>query len=116
MKILLVEDNTSITKALSKFFNFKGFDCTAINDGRNGLEMIRNGSYDVVLLDLAMPDFTGYDVIEALVKENKVKDQRIIVLTASSLSDDKYKKLRATGIHSVQNKPMDVNTLIEVMR
>jgi two-component system OmpR family response regulator len=78
--------------------------------------MIRNGSYDVVLLDLAMPDFTGYDVIEALVKENKVKDQKIIVLTSSSLSDDDDKKLRAAGIHSIQNKPMDVNTLIEVMR
>ena len=77
--------------------------------------MIRNGSYDIVLLDLAMPDFTGHDVIEGLVKENKIKDQKVVVLTASVLSKDEEKKLLDFGVYSIQRKPMDVSTLVEVM-
>ena len=100
---------------MSKYFSFKKFDCKVANDGRNGLEMIRKGSFDVVLLDLAMPDFTGYDIINELEKKNILKDQKIIVLTATSLDEDSIHKLKKRGIYSVQNKPMHVSTLIEVM-
>jgi len=62
-----------------------------------------------------MPDFTGYDVVDELVKENKIKDQKIIVLTASELTPESIASLRKNGIHSIQTKPMDVSTLIEVM-
>jgi len=77
--------------------------------------MIKKGSFDVVLLDIAMPDFTGYDIINELEKENIIKDQKIIVLTATSLNDDDIRKLKKSGIHSIQSKPIDVNTLVEVM-
>ena len=115
IKVLIIDDNQTITSALSKFLEFKKIDCTVANDGRNGLELIRNGSFDVILLDLAMPDFTGYDVVDELVKENKIKDQKIIVLTASELTPESIASLRKNGIHSIQTKPMDVSTLIEVM-
>ncbi|MGI8833228.1 MAG: response regulator [Nitrososphaeraceae archaeon] len=39
-------------------------NCKIINDGKEGLETIRSGQYDLVLLDLAMPGFTGFDVIK----------------------------------------------------
>ena len=100
---------------MSKYLGFKKFDCKVANDGRNGLEMIKKGSFDVVLLDLAMPDFTGYDVINELEKENKLKDQKIIVLTATLTDDESIRKLKKSGIHSVLRKPVDISTLIEVM-
>lgn len=77
--------------------------------------MIRKGSFDAVLLDLAMPDFTGYDVIDELENDNLLKDQKIIVLTATTLTDATTRKLKKSGIYSIQNKPMNVNTLSEVM-
>ncbi len=77
--------------------------------------MIKKGSFDVVLLDLAMPDFTGYDIIDELKKENKIKDQKIIVLTATLTDDESIRKLKKSGIHSVLRKPVDISTLIEVM-
>ena len=78
--------------------------------------MIRKGSFDVVLLDLAMPDFTGYDVIEELVKKNKLKDQKIIVLTAITLDENSVSELKKHGIYSIQRKPMDVSTLTEMIQ
>jgi len=77
--------------------------------------MIRKGSFDVVLLDLAMPEFTGYDVIDELVKENKMKDQKIIVLTATSLDDELSSQLKKSGVYSIHRKPMNLSTLIEVI-
>ncbi len=100
---------------MSKYFSFKKFDCKVANDGRNGLEMIRKGSFDVVLLDLAMPDFTGYDIINELEKEGKIKDQKIIVLTATVTDEETIRKLKKSGIHSVLRKPVEIQTLIEVM-
>jgi len=112
---LIIDDNTSITGSISKFLKFKRFHCEVANDGRNGLEKIRKGSFDVVLLDLAMPDFTGFDVIDELAKENKIKDQKIIVLTALTLDNDTIRKLKKNGVHSIQNKPMDASTLVEMI-
>ena len=112
---MIVDDNETITSALSKYLSFKNFDCKVANDGRNGLEMIKTGSFDVVLLDLAMPDFTGYDIIDELEKENILKDQKIIVLTATLFDEDSINELKKRGVHSVQNKPMEISTLIEVM-
>jgi len=77
--------------------------------------MIKKESFDIILLDLAMPDFTGYDIIDELETEKILKDQKIIILTATSLDDEAIHKLKKRGIHSVQNKPMDLSTLTEVM-
>ena len=68
-----------------------------------------------MLLDLAMPDFSGYDVINELVKENKIKDQKIIVLTATTLDEDSISKLKKNGVHHVQRKPMDASVLVEMI-
>lgn len=62
-----------------------------------------------------MPDFTGIDVIDELVKEDKIKNQKIIVLTATTIDEDTTNSLKKKGVHSIQRKPMDVDTLIEVM-
>ena len=62
-----------------------------------------------------MPDFSGYDVINELVKENKIKDQKIIVLTASILDEDAISKLKKSGVYSIQKKPMNVSTLVEMI-
>lgn len=115
MKILIIDDNISITKALEKFLHFKGFDCTSTNSGRDGVERIKDGRFDVVLLDIAMPGFTGFDVIKTLQKENKTRDQKIIILTATPLNENDEKKLKDAGVYSIQKKPMDVGTLIEAM-
>jgi len=114
-KILVIDDNTFITFALSKFFKLKKVNCVIANDGRNALELIKHGSFDSILLDLAMPNFTGYDIINELEKENILKDQKIVILTAASLDEYSINKLKKSGIHSILKKPMDVNTLIEVM-
>jgi len=69
--------------------------------------------FDLVLLDLSMPDFSGVDVVDALVKENIIKKQKIVIFTASSATENEYGPLLEKGAHSVIKKPLDVDVLLE---
>lgn len=115
MKVLFVDDNVDITTMLSKYLEIKGHSCTVENDGRNGLQRITNGEYDVILLDLAMPGFSGRDIISTLNKDGLMKNKLIIAFTASSIDDHAINDLKKYGIHSVLKKPIDPDHLIECL-
>ncbi len=67
----------------------------------------------MVLLDLLMPEFSGFDVLDALKKEGLVDKQKIIILTASSIQDKEINELVKEGVHSYLRKPLDIDTLVE---
>lgn len=113
MKILVVDDNEDITELLSKFLKAKGFENVVTNDPKDGLARIRNEGYDVVLLDIAMPEFCGRDIIHALEKENILKDQKIIIFSAHAFTDQQiHDLLIKEGIHKCLKKPIELNTLL----
>lgn len=116
MQILLIDDNKDITTMLSKFFTQEGHSCSVSNTGHNGLNMITAKPYDVVLLDLAMPEFSGTDIVEALSKNGKMKNLNIVALTASSVSSDKEEHLKKMGVHSVLKKPIDPDELLDYLQ
>jgi len=63
MKILLIDDNAEILDLCEKILTSDGHEYTGVDNGKEGLELIRNQKFDVVLLDLVMPEVTGEDVI-----------------------------------------------------
>lgn len=115
MKILIIDDNKDITEMFSKYLKLNNHECHTSNDGRNGLNMIENQKYDAVLLDLAMPDFSGVDVIYSLVEKNKIHNQKIIVFTASSKPSNDLDDLIQIGVHSCLSKPIDPDELISYL-
>ena len=66
LRILAVDDQDSICKMLEVFFSGEGHKATAVNNGAEAIKLIKSHEYDIVLCDLAMPDVSGYDVIEVL--------------------------------------------------
>ena len=114
MKILVVDDNNSVTELLSQFFKVKGHDCIATNDGKEGLSLCFNNKFDAIILDLAMPEFTGKDFLDSLIENGKIKNQKIIVLTAMPLVDviiDDHHH----GICEVIPKPCDLAFLLKTI-
>jgi len=69
-----------------------------------------------VLLDLSMPEFSGEDVLDALVKEGIMNKQKIILFTASTPTEKEVGRLLEKGLHSVMTKPLDIDALIETIR
>jgi len=112
LKILIVDDNEQITKMLTTFLELKQHICTVANDGKEGLELIKENNSDVVLLDLAMPEFDGYAVIKDLEDNNLLKDRKIIVFTASTITQEELDKLVDRGVKSYILKPIDIDTLL----
>ena len=115
MKILIIDDNESITKALSRLLSLKGHDCIVSNDGRNGLTMIQKEQFDTVFLDIAMPDFSGLDVVEELSKRGTIRSQPIIVLTASAINDEQIDELSEKGVFACLKKPIQSSILYNVL-
>jgi len=116
MKILLIEDNDDISDMISQYMKLKKYDCVVINNGKDGLNQILDNDYDVVLLDLAMPEFSGYDIIESLENMGKLKKQKIIVLTAYTITDTKMNELEERGVYSCIKKPVQLNELVKVIQ
>jgi CheY-like chemotaxis protein len=98
MKILIVDHNKEITEALSFYLDTIDISCTVTNDGQEALQIIRSREdFDLILLDIAMPDFTGLDVIDQLKKDNLLS-RNIVFFTASSINEEELLKHGAKGI------------------
>ena len=100
---------------LSLYFETQDVEFTAINDGKQGLDAIRSRHLNLVLLDLAMPNFSGIDIVDSLKKENLVESSNIVIFTASSVSSDRFEDLKKLGVKDILKKPVDMNELEELI-
>lgn len=112
LEILIIDDNEQITKMLTTFLELKDHKCTVANDGKEGLNLIKESRHDVILLDLAMPEFDGYSVIKDLEENNVLKDHKIIVFTASTITQEELDQLVKRGVTSYILKPIDIDILL----
>lgn len=113
MKIFGIDDNVDITKLLDTVLNSMGHEYTFVNNGRDGVKSIRENRYDMVLLDLSMPDFSGLDVITDLQSDGQITKQKIVLFTASSVSDREIQEMLNKGVHSCIRKPVDIDILLD---
>ncbi len=116
MKILGIDDNEDLLNLCEIALSSEGHEYTAIDNGREGLQAIKDKKFDVVLLDLSMPEFSGVDVIDALVKEGIMDKQKVVIFTASSATEKEYGPLLEKGAHSIMKKPLDVDELLETVK
>ena len=112
LEILIIDDNEQITKMLTTFLELKEHKCTVANDGKEGLSLIKENRHDVILLDLAMPEFDGYSVIKDLEENNLLKKYKIIVFTASTITQEELDDLVDRGVTSYILKPIDIDILL----
>jgi CheY-like chemotaxis protein len=116
VKILVIDDDKTLTSMLSKFFNFKGHTTTVLNDPWDGLDRIQKEHFDVILLDICMPEFSGEQIIKTLATNEVLQDQNIFVLSANLGNKFIIKDLlRRDGINGCLEKPMDLDELLAVI-
>ena len=80
-KILFVEDEPSLQKAVSEVLVQEGFEALSAPDGEEGLKITREEKPDLILLDLILPKKDGFEVLKELKADEKLKDIPVIVLT-----------------------------------
>ncbi len=112
LNVLIIDDNEQITKMISSFLDLSNHNCTIVNDGKDGLELIKTKQYDSIVLDLAMPEFDGYEILDTLKTEDSSQISKIIILTASSIPLETVKKFKELGVSSCLQKPVDIDQLL----
>ena len=112
LNVLIIDDNEQITKMISSFLDMSNHDCTVVNEGKEGLELIKTKKYDSIILDLAMPEFDGYEILETLQKEDPSQLSKIIILTASTVPIETVRKFKELGVSSCLQKPVDIDQLL----
>lgn len=119
MKILLVEDNLLNQKVV--MFNLKklNYNITAKTNGREALEEIQNTKFDLILMDIMLPEMNGMEITEEirkLEKQNNVKNPvPIIALTANTYDNDREKCL-GVGMNEYLAKPFNAQQLIDMIK
>lgn len=106
-KILIVEDERSISDMIKLCLSKNGYVCEAVNDGMSATEKIEEKRYDLILLDIMLPDIDGYDLIDYI----KQFDIPVIFVTAKSSVPDRVKGLKL-GAEDYITKPFDLEELL----
>jgi CheY-like chemotaxis protein len=111
MKLLVIDDSKDITDVIMYYCDSKGLHSSVVNSGIEGLDLIRNNDgFDLILLDVAMPVFSGLDVIRSLQNESILEQRNVVVFTASS--DQKVlEEIRRSGVKAIFKKPFSVDDL-----
>ena len=110
MKVLIIDDNESITEAVKDFFEFENIECKTVNEGRIGLSEIENQNFDLILLDIAIPSYTGIDILNEL-KRQRIENQNIIIFTASVFKSEQINEFLDIGVKEVLTKPISLDKL-----
>lgn len=110
-RILLVEDNEMNRDMLSRRLERKGFEVTMAVDGRQGIEMATSGAFDLILMDMSLPEVDGWEATRRLRADDRTRTTPIIALTAHAMAGDREKALEA-GCDDYDTKPIELPRLL----
>lgn len=113
MRILIAEDEQPLARALVKIFEKNNYSADAVYNGRDALDYLETGTYDVAILDIMMPEQDGIAVLKALrTAGNRIP---VLLLTAKAEVDDKVSGLDS-GANYYLTKPFDTKELLASIR
>lgn len=113
LRVVVVEDNTDYADILKKLMDGEGYEVRCAYDGITALKEITQFLPDVVLLDLALPDISGYEVARRL--EETGRTQYMIAITGHNSPLDR-RRTAAFGINEHLRKPVNPHELLEILK
>ena len=115
--ILLIEDDLATIRLITSYFESKHYICKGVISGTKGLQELRRVVPKVILLDIILPDLSGYDICQTIKTDNTYKKIPVYFLTAISASEIK-KRLNETLADGYILKPFnfsDFNVIFEIL-
>ena len=109
MRILLVEDEENIRKLVKMNLEFEGYETITAENGRTALDLISTQHFDLVLLDIMIPEINGFQVCETIRLKNK--EVGIIIISAKDSSADRILGLKL-GADDYLTKPFNLEELL----
>jgi DNA-binding response OmpR family regulator len=113
-KILLVDDERDLVFYTKLFLEEQGYEIIEAYDGRQALDVLADTKPDLVILDVAMPRLSGWDVLRLMQDDDDLKDIPVLMLTARTEDADKAKGW-TLGVTWYQTKPFELDELALVI-
>ena len=114
-RVLVVEDDDSIAAALEYVVLHEGLRHERVSDGATALSHIRETRPDLVLLDVMLPELSGYEICEAVRGDPALKDIKIVMMTARGSAAERNRGL-SLGADSFVTKPFELKSLRNEVR
>jgi two-component system NtrC family sensor kinase len=115
LRILLAEDNVVNQRVVCKILDRLGYKIDVVSNGLKVLESMRSQIYDVVLMDMQMPEMNGLEATKHIISDSSFEYRPyIIALTANAMESDRYFCLEA-GMNDFISKPINVDLLVEAL-
>jgi DNA-binding response OmpR family regulator len=111
--VLVVDDDPGVRGLLSALLVQRGWKHDAVADGRTAIDKLRRGSYAAVLLDLMLPEETGFEVLRFIRAERPHQLPRVIVITACSNAT--LRDFDSSGLRQLIRKPFDIHELCDTV-
>ena len=111
-KILIVDDEPNIVMSLEYTFKKNNFEVFIARDGQEALDILKDSQPNIIILDIMMPNVDGYNTLEQIKKDERLKDTKVIFLTAKNKEKDIEKGL-SLGANLYITKPFSVKKLVE---
>ena len=109
--ILYVEDNQDTSDAVKTILENQGFDVTIANCGKDAINIAKNHSFNLFLLDIMLPDMSGWDIYEKLRSKNL--PSKFAFLSAIPVSNGRLDQLKKAGVSEYIMKPFSKEELIQ---
>jgi two-component system, cell cycle response regulator DivK len=113
-RILIVEDNHLSLTLLNDFLKVKGYETLKTSEGREAIDLAREKQPDLILMDIRLPDISGFDVTRLLKQDDQTKSIPIIAVTAFATSGDETKALES-GCDGYITKPVIIDNLLRTI-
>ena len=114
-KVLIVEDNELNMKLFSDLLAAHKIETIETRDGLRVLDLAREHSPDLILMDIQLPQVSGLDVTRMLKEDSDLKSIPVIAVTAFAMKGDE-EKIRGSGCEDYLSKPISVNKLMETIK
>lgn len=116
-KVLIVEDNKDITEMIQAMLESSPYTCVTANSGQECLDLVKNQNFDLILLDMAMPEMSGVEVLTKMKENNTARETKIVIITASPMyTEMDVKRIRADyGAIERVKKPFTDTELLAII-
>ncbi|HOJ85823.1 MAG: response regulator [Elusimicrobiales bacterium] len=111
-KILIIEDNKQGLEVLKEVLEHEGYSVVSASDGINGLRFAKKELPDLILLDLLLPKFSGFDICLKLAEDDKTRKIPIIIISTLGEEKSTYEKLKKFEIIKFMKKPYNIEDLL----
>ena len=112
--ILVIEDEPQICEFASKVFELEGYEVLHAEDGNEGLKLVREREYAMILLDLKLPEPDGWVILEEIMADQELHRIPVVVFTATAEISQRNRAI-SMGVADYLVKPVSATRLKEIV-